>query len=102
MVKHMIIWKLNEEIEDKKQVALNIKNALEGLEGKIDGLIKMNILTQKLQSSSGDIMMDSLFRDEKALKEYQSHPLHQEIANGLVRPNVKLRLSFDFEILGNN
>ena len=98
MVKHMIIWKLNEQIQDKNQVAKNIKTALEGLEGRIEGLIKMSILTQKLQSSSGDIMMDSLFEDEKALKAYQSNPLHQEIANGLVRPNVQTRLSFDFEI----
>ena len=98
MVKHMIIWKLSGEIADKKQVAGDIKKALEGLEGKIEGLIKMSILTENLESSSGDIMMDSTFRDEKALKEYQSHPLHQEIANGLVRPNVQTRLSFDFEI----
>ena len=98
MVKHMIIWKLKEEIVDKNKVASDIKVALEGLEGKIDGLIKMNILTEKLESSSGDIMMDSTFRDEKALKEYQKNPMHVEIANGLVRPNVKLRLSFYFEI----
>ena len=98
MVKHMIIWKLKEEIVDKNKVASDIKVALEGLEGKIDGLIKMNILTEKLESSSGDIMMDSTFRDEKALKEYQKNPMHVEIANGLVRPNVQLRLSFDFEI----
>ena len=98
MVKHMIIWKLNQEISDKNQVAENIKIALEGLEGKIDGLIKMNILTEKLDSSSGDIMMDSTFRDEKALKEYQKNPMHVEIANGLVRPNVQTRLSFDFEV----
>ena len=97
MVKHMIIWKLNDEIADKKQVAGDIKKALEGLEGKIDGLIKMSILTENLESSSGDIMMDSTFRDEKALKEYQKNPLHQEVANGLVRPNVQARLSFDFE-----
>ena len=98
MVKHMIIWKLSGEIADKKQVAGDIKKALEGLEGKIDGLIKMSILTENLESSSGDIMMDSTFRDEKALKEYQKNPLHQEVANGLVRPNVQTRLSFDFEI----
>ena len=98
MVKHMIIWKLKDETTDKKKVALNIKNALEGLEGKIDGLIKMSILTDKLDSSSGDIMMDSLFIDQKALKEYQSNPLHLEIANGLVRPNVQTRLSFDFDV----
>ena len=98
MVKHMIIWKLKQDIIDKKSVAMNIKNALEGLEGKIDGLLKMNILIEKLDSSSGDVMMDSLFRDENALKEYQKHPLHVEVANGVVRPNVENRLSFDFEI----
>lgn len=98
MVKHMIIWKLKQDIVDKKSVAINIKNALEGLEGKIDGLLKMNILIEKFDSSAGDVMMDSLFVDEKALKEYQKHPLHVEIANGVVRPNVENRLSFDFEI----
>ena len=98
MVKHMIIWKLNQEVVDKEVVAKRIKQELEGLEGKIDGLIKMDILIDNLQSSSGDIMMDSLFRDEKALKEYQKNPLHVEVANGVVRPNVQNRLSFDFEI----
>ena len=98
MVKHMIIWKLKQDIVDKKSVALNIKNALEGLEGKIDGLLKMNILIEKFDSSAGDIMMDSLFIDENALKEYQKHPLHQQVANGVVRPNVENRLSFDFDI----
>ena len=98
MVKHMIIWKLKQDIADKKSVAISIKNALEGLEGKIDGLLKMNILIEKFDSSAGDIMMDSLFVDEKALKEYQKHPMHVEVANGVVRPNVENRLSFDFEI----
>ena len=98
MVKHMIIWKLKQDIADKKSVAISIKNALEGLEGKIDGLLKMNILIEKFDSSAGDIMMESLFVDEKALKEYQKHPMHVEVANGVVRPNVENRLSFDFEI----
>lgn len=98
MVKHMIIWKLKDEIVDKLAAANNIKTALEGLQGKIDGLIKMSIFTDKLDGSSGDVMMDSLFKDEKSLKDYQAHPLHQEIANLTVRPNVQTRLSFDFEI----
>ena len=98
MVKHMIIWKLKQDIADKKSVAISIKKALEGLEGKIDGLLKMNILIEKFDSSAGDIMMESLFVDEKALKEYQKHPMHVEVANGVVRPNVENRLSFDFEI----
>lgn len=98
MVKHMIIWKLKDEIKDKTERANQIKDALEGLNGKIKGLIKMAILTENLPNSTGDIMMDSSFENEQALKDYQSYPLHQEIANGLVRPSVQSRLSFDYEI----
>ena len=47
MVKHMIIWKMKDGEFDKKQRALEIKTALEGLEGKIEGLVKMRIITEK-------------------------------------------------------
>ena len=97
MVKHMIIWKLKDGV-DKNKVTSDIKSSLEGLVGKIDGLKEMHILTEKIPSSSGDIMMDSTFTDNDALKNYQSHPLHQEIANTKVRPNVEARLSFDYEL----
>ena len=98
MVKHMIVWKLKDDITDKEATALNIKTALEGLVGKIDGLTKMEIITDKLPSSSGDIMMDSEFESNDALMAYQQHPLHVEIANGIVRPAVSVRLSFDYEV----
>ncbi len=97
MVKHMIIWKFKDDIEQKEKKAQEIKRALEGLVGKIDGLMQMHILFEKLPASSGDIMMDSTFKDEQSLAHYQSHPLHQEIANGLVRPVMAQRLSFDYQ-----
>ncbi|MBQ2736379.1 MAG: Dabb family protein [Clostridia bacterium] len=98
MVKHMIVWKLKDDIENKEATALNIKSALEGLVGKIDGLTKMEIIIDKLPSSSGDIMMDSEFESNDALVAYQQHPLHVEIANGIVRPSVSARLSLDYEV----
>ena len=96
MVKHIIVWKLIDGI-DKQSVKQEIKSKLEGLVGKIDGLVKMEININALDSSSGDLSMDSVFENEQALKDYQEHPLHKEIANGLVRPNVCERLSFDYE-----
>lgn len=98
MVKHMIIWKMKEDVDDKAHRRLEIKNALEGLVGKIEGLLEMHILIDKLPSSSGDVMMDSAFTDREALDLYQKHPLHQEIANELVRPSMMQRLSFDYEV----
>jgi len=56
----------------------------------------MNIRIEYLPSSSADIMMDSEFENEYALKAYQTHPKHQHVANTYVRPNVETRLSMDF------
>lgn len=98
MVKHMIIWKIKDECENPCEVKSAIKRELEALCGKIDGLIEMKIITDKLLSSSGDLMMDSLFESEEALKAYQKHPLHQHVANTYVRPNVCQRLSLDYSV----
>ena len=98
MVKHIIVWKLKEDIADKNAIKSKIKTELEGLVGKIDGLKEMKILIEGFESSSGDLMMDSTFENEDALTAYQSHPLHLEAANGLVRPNVDVRLSLDYEV----
>ena len=50
MTKHVIIWKLKDTVENKEETLRSIKNALEGLVGKIDGLEKMCILIDKLPS----------------------------------------------------
>ncbi len=98
MLKHVIIWKFKDELENKDKRAKEIKAALEGLVGKIEGLVEMRILTENLPSSSGDLMMDSTFESEEALILYQKSPLHQEVANGLVRPSMQNRLSFDYKV----
>ena len=98
MVKHMIIWKLKEGLADPCATKAAIKKELEGLVGMIDGLLEMKILIEGFPCSAGDLMMDSSFESEAALSAYQKHPAHVAIADGLVRPNVSQRLSFDFEI----
>ena len=98
MVKHMIIWKTKDDASNKPAALKEIKNALEGLVGEIDGLLEMHILTDCYPCSAGDVMMDSLFTDIDALNAYQAHPKHQAIANGMVRPLMAQRLSFDYEV----
>ena len=96
MVKHMIIWKFKEEVENKAEKAAAIKQALEGLVGRIDGLLEMHIHTEGHPSSAGDLFMDSCFESVEALGFYATHPEHVAIADGLVRPFMAQRLSFDF------
>jgi len=94
----MIIWKLKDDIADKAAHCLKIKEALEALVGKIDGLLEMHIITEGLPSSTGDLMMDSTFSSVEALAAYATHPLHVAVADGLVRPAVSSRAAFDYEI----
>ena len=97
MVKHMIIWSLKDDI-DKESVKAEIKKQLEGLVGKIDGLLDMKIITNGLPSSKGDLLMDSTFESNDALKAYAVHPLHVAIADGIVRPNTANRAAYDYEV----
>jgi hypothetical protein len=98
MVKHVIIWTLKEELshEEKAEVKKNIKEGLEGLAGKIPGLIEIKVLTEGLASSNTDLMLDSTFEDEAALAGYAVHPDHVAVASGKVRPYAKIRSCFDF------
>lgn len=100
MVKHIILWKLKEELQgvQKEDVRIDIKKNLEGLCGKIPGLVSMNININALASSNTDVMMDSTFEDEAALKAYQNHPEHVKVADAFVRPYTAARSCMDYEI----
>lgn len=100
MVKHVIIWTLKEEFtnEEKLNIKKDAKLALEALAGKIDGLISIKLFTDMLDSSNGEMMLDSTFESAEALAGYQKHPLHVAAADNYVRPFTDKRLCCDFEI----
>ena len=99
MVRHMIIWTLKDgySAEEKATIKQGIKEGLEGLHGQIPGMVRIQVMTEGLASSNADLMLDTLFEDEEALKGYSVHPLHVAVANGKVRPFTKIRSCFDFE-----
>ena len=97
MVKHIILWQLKEDIADKAAVKAGIKAGLEGLKGRIPGLIDIRVQTEALASSNADVMLDSTFVDAASLKGYATHPEHVKVADGKVRPFTKTRLCLDFE-----
>lgn len=99
MVKHVILWKLKEELsaEEKANVSLGIKEGLEGLKGQIPGLLDIKVNINGLESSNADVMLDSAFTDKEALAGYAVHPLHVEVADTKVRPFTAVRMCLDFE-----
>jgi len=100
MVKHVIVWILKDEYSDTEKADIRkcIKEGLEGLKGKIPGIVDINVYTEGLESSNGDLMLDSTFENVEALNGYTVHPAHVEVATTKVRPFVKIRSSFDYQV----
>lgn len=100
MTKHIILWKLDEALneEEKQTVKENAKAALEDLKGKIDGLTDIKVNIAPLPSSNCDMMLETEFVSSEALKAYQIHPAHVAAAGTFVRPFISVRLCFDFTV----
>ncbi len=97
MIKHIILWKLKDELsaEEKAAAKAEAKRRLENLNGKIEGLVSLRVVTDSLDTSNADMMLDSSFTTAEALAGYQTNPLHLEAA-GYVRSVVSQRLCLDF------
>lgn len=99
MVKHIILWTLKETSDEEKAVIKKgIKEGLEGLKGKIPGMIDIKVNIECLASSNAEVMLDSTFESEEALKGYSVHPEHVAVANTKVRPFTATRTCMDYEI----
>ncbi|MCI6258335.1 MAG: Dabb family protein [Treponema sp.] len=101
MVKHVILWTLKDEFsaEEKENIKKGIKEGLEGLKGKIPGLLEIKVNAYgRLDSSNADLMLDSTFENAQALKSYSKHPEHVAVADSKVRPFTAARTCLDFEM----
>ena len=99
MVKHIILWQLKDGLSEheKENIKAGIKSGLEGLKGRIDGLVDIKVETNPLPSSNADVMLNSSFESAQALKAYSVHPEHVKVADGKVRPFTKTRVCMDYE-----
>jgi Stress responsive A/B Barrel Domain. len=98
MIKHIVMWKLKEEAHgnDKPTNAQLIKEKLEGLSGKIEGLLKIEVGIDFLGGNNFDVVLYSELTSEEALDAYQNHPLHQELLP-FVRDAVVDRKAVDYK-----
>lgn len=100
MVRHVILWKLREDIpaSEVKTIKDEIKKGLEGLVGKVPGLLEVSVnVDGRLDSSNADVMLDCLLESPEALKGYAKHPAHLAVADGKVRPYTAVRTCLDYE-----
>lgn len=98
MIKHIVMWKLKEEAHgnDKATNAKLIKEKLEDLNGKIEGLLKAEVGIDVLGNGNFDVVLYSEVVSLEALDFYQKHPLHQAVLP-FIREAVSERKAVDFE-----
>ncbi len=100
MIKHIVMWKI-ESVNglSKRDTALQIKQELEALNGKIDGLLKLEVGIDFLESeASYDVVLVSELESKEALSYYQDHPLHVKAATEVVKPAAISRVVVDYEV----
>lgn len=100
MIRHIVLWKLKEGLDpqEKDRIKEGICQGLQGLAGKIPGLLEIVVRAEGTEGSTADLMLDSLFENEEALAAYRDNPLHVEVASTRVRPFVERRLCLNFEV----
>jgi hypothetical protein len=79
MVKHIVMWRLKDEADSrgKEENAILIKERLEALNGKIPGMVKLEIgIDFSASGDSCDVVLYSEFASREALQGYQKHPEH--------------------------
>ena len=96
MLKHVVTW----NVKDKAQKAAHCaaaKAALEGLRGRIPGLVAIECGSDiGSGSAAADFILLSEFTDAAALAVYQDHPLHL-VAKGVVAAVMTDRRTVDWE-----
>ncbi|HQP48851.1 MAG TPA: Dabb family protein [Spirochaetota bacterium] len=100
MVKHIVLWKLKDHAhgKSKRENADAIKAMIENLNGKIPGLIKLEVgFDFSCSDGSADIVLYSEFEDRKALEGYQKHPLHEEVKPYVLEARSERRV-VDYEL----
>ena len=99
MIRHIVMWKFRRDMEETpQQIALEMKERLESLVGKIDGLIKAEVgVNIKETASSFDAVLTSDFTSLEAMEAYKVHPLHVVISDYCKERRLE-RVDVDYNI----
>ena len=85
MIKHIVMWKLKDNAEGRSRIdnALKLKQDLENLNGKVPGMLLLevgiHVKDSKSDEGDSDVILYSEFSDMQSLEDYYPHPAHQKI-----------------------
>lgn len=100
MIRHIVMWTLKEDVDGvpAKENAAKMKEMLEALNGRIEGLRHLEV-SCKIVAADPEchIVLCSEHDDVDALNHYQGHPEHQACV-GFVKTVAASRKVLDYEV----
>lgn len=99
MIKHIVMWRLKDSAHgnDRDTNARLIREKLEALQGRIPGLLKLEVGFDFVGAeTSSHVVLYSEMENRDALEVYQKHPLHQAVA-GFIKEACMERRAVDYD-----
>ena len=96
MVKHIVSFKLSGTPEERKEVALKFKAALEALPEQIDVLRSMEVGINENPNETWDVVLTAVVDTMADVDVYAKHPAHVAAA-GLLAGHKDSRACVDYE-----
>ncbi len=97
MVKHIVSFKLAGTPEERKEVALKFKAALEALPEQIEVLRSMEVGLNENPSETWDVVLTAIVDTMDDVEVYAKHPAHVAAAS-LLAGHKDSRACVDYEI----
>ncbi|WOC33305.1 MULTISPECIES: Dabb family protein [Caproicibacterium] len=96
MVRHIVLWKLNEsQSKNAAGVAASLRSRFKALLGVVDGLTAIEV-NAGYKAGAYDLCLIADFESKEAEAAYQQHPEHLKIKE-LVHTLISDRTAFDYE-----
>lgn len=85
MIRHIVMWRLAGELpEEQMQARIRVKQAFEGLRGRIPGLHHIEVgIDRSAVDYACDAVLVADFESQQALDAYATHPEHLRVRQEL-------------------
>jgi len=100
MIKHVLLFRLKEDVDgvDAQTNAAKAKELIEGMNGKIPGLLKVEVGVDFSKTDlSSDMVLYSEFESREALEVYATHPEHKAVLP-FIKSIISEKRVIDYEV----
>ena len=100
MLKQVIVMNLQDKCfgPNLESIKGNMKERLEGLNGQIPGMEKLEVFTDCFSTSNADVCVELVFEDESAFKAFKTNEDYNIATKDVVVPFIDKRTHVEFQI----